>query len=68
MGRNRYDDAVAFLQGCLEIWRRKLDPGDEAIAAAIRKLAELRRLMGRDAEAVEVLKQPLPSTERADGA
>ena len=40
MGRNRYDDAVAFLQGCLEIWRRKLDPGDEAIAAAIRKLAE----------------------------
>ena len=60
--QKRYDDAVDLLQRCLEIRRRKLDPGDDAIGEAVRKLAEVYRLMGREAEAVEVERQ-LPASD-----
>jgi nephrocystin-3 len=55
--QKRYEDAVILLQRCLRTHRRKLDPTDEAIGEVIRKLADVHRLMGRDAEAAEILKQ-----------
>ena len=55
--QKRYEDAVVLLQRCLEIRRRKLDPADESIGEVINKLADVYRLMGRDAEAEQVLKQ-----------
>jgi nephrocystin-3 len=55
--QKRYEDAAELLQRCLEIRRRKLEPADEAIGEAIRKLADVYRLMGREAEADKILKQ-----------
>jgi len=55
--QKRYDDAAVLLQRCLEIRRRNLDPTDEAIGEAVLKLADVYRLMGRDVEAEEILKQ-----------
>lgn len=60
--QKRYAEAEKLLQRCLEIRGRKLDPVDEAIGEAIRKLAQVYRLMGREADAVEVEKQ-LPAPE-----
>jgi nephrocystin-3 len=55
--QKRYGDAAQLLQRCLEIRRKKLDPSDESIAEAIRKLAEVSRLMGSERVAEEILKQ-----------
>ena len=60
--QKRYEDALVLLQRCLEIRRRKLNPRDEAIGEAVLKLADVYRLMGRDVEAEEILKQ-LPAED-----
>jgi tetratricopeptide (TPR) repeat protein len=57
--QKRYEDAAALLQRWLEIRRRKLDPGDDAVVETIRKLADVYRLMGREADAVDVERQLL---------
>jgi nephrocystin-3 len=63
--QKRYEEAVELLKRCLEIRRRKLNPS-EAIGEAVQKLSEVYRLMGREADAEEILKQ-LPASVSDEG-
>ena len=54
--QKRYSDAVKLLKRCLQIRRKKLNLSDSIIKDTVQKLAEVYHLMGRDNDAVAILK------------
>ncbi len=66
-GTPPHDEADQLLQRCMANRRWQLDPSDEAIGEAIRKLVEVYRLLGRVANEVKVEKQ-LPASDHGKEA
>jgi serine/threonine-protein kinase len=62
--QGRYDDALPYLQGALDLYREILDPDHPALIEGLNNLAKLRQRMG-DPEAAEPLYREALAIERA---
>ncbi len=63
-----YDEAQALLLRCLKICQQSPSPDDNAISRTINKIAEVYRLMGREADAFEVEKKLLALAPEKDAS